>query len=359
MTVHAETGERVLFVSPSFLKSVAGFTPRESAKILELLWEHSVRPEYTVRFKWNPGDIAFWDNRSTSHLAPTRHFPIRLRPPVVSHHAGGRAAGRRRWQAVPVDRGYADPIGGGGTAHDGGGVAPGPSHSEPDAGNATPASRLLAWDQTYPDRSRIDPQGAPNVRFGFYLPTRGPTATREGVLALAREGERLGLHSAMIADHIVFPTESESVYPSRWIAGVPAPATHSNLLHPRRGGGRDGEAAPCHLRADLPYRNPVLTAKMVASLDVLSGGRVTLGIGVGWLREEFEALDGPDSAAAAPSRMNGSLCYSNSSGASRPPASSAGTIVYSDIRAEPFPCSTVPADVAAITAPHSSFRATR
>ena len=44
----------------------------------------------------------------------------------------------------------------------------------------------------------------------------------------------------------------------------------------------------------LPYRNPVLTAKMVASLDVLSGGRVTLGVGVGWLKEEFEALDSPD-----------------------------------------------------------------
>ena len=49
---------------------MAGFTPRESAKILELLWEHAVRPEYTVRFKWNPGDIAFWDNRATAHLAP-------------------------------------------------------------------------------------------------------------------------------------------------------------------------------------------------------------------------------------------------------------------------------------------------
>ena len=47
----------------------------------------------------------------------------------------------------------------------------------------------------------------------------------------------------------------------------------------------------------LPYRNPVLTAKMVASLDVLSGGRVTLGVGVGWLKEEFEALDAPDFAA--------------------------------------------------------------
>src|SRR5499427_8238384 len=44
----------------------------------------------------------------------------------------------------------------------------------------------------------------------------------------------------------------------------------------------------------LPYRNPVLTAKMVASLDVLSGGRVTLGVGVGWLKEEFEALNSPD-----------------------------------------------------------------
>ena len=74
MTVHAETGERVLFISPSFLKSVVGLTPREGAKILEILWEHAVRPEYTVRFKWNAGDIAFWDNRSTAHLAPRDIF---------------------------------------------------------------------------------------------------------------------------------------------------------------------------------------------------------------------------------------------------------------------------------------------
>src|SRR5690242_7734836 len=51
VTVHPETGERVLFVSPSFLKSIVGMTPRESQKILELLWEHVARPEYTVRFK--------------------------------------------------------------------------------------------------------------------------------------------------------------------------------------------------------------------------------------------------------------------------------------------------------------------
>ena len=74
VTVHPETGERMLFVSPSFLKSIVGLTPRESMKILEILWEHVVRPEYTVRFKWNPGDIAFWDNRSTAHLAPRDIF---------------------------------------------------------------------------------------------------------------------------------------------------------------------------------------------------------------------------------------------------------------------------------------------
>jgi alpha-ketoglutarate-dependent taurine dioxygenase len=72
--VHPETGERVLFVSPSFLKTIVGLTARESEVMLDLLWEHVVRPEYTVRFKWEAGDIAMWDNRATSHLAPTDIF---------------------------------------------------------------------------------------------------------------------------------------------------------------------------------------------------------------------------------------------------------------------------------------------
>ncbi len=71
VTVHPETGERVLFVSPDFLKSIVGLTPRESQGLLELLWEHAVRSEFTVRFKWEPGSVAFWDNRATAHLAPS------------------------------------------------------------------------------------------------------------------------------------------------------------------------------------------------------------------------------------------------------------------------------------------------
>lgn len=74
--VHPETGERALYVSPSFLKSLVGFSPRESQQILELLWEHVVRPEFTVRFKWEPGSVAFWDNRATAHLAPADFFDL-------------------------------------------------------------------------------------------------------------------------------------------------------------------------------------------------------------------------------------------------------------------------------------------
>jgi alpha-ketoglutarate-dependent sulfate ester dioxygenase len=72
--VHPETGERLLFVSPSFLKSIVGLSPRESQVLLEFLWEHIVRQEFTCRFRWEPGSVAFWDNRATAHLAPRDIF---------------------------------------------------------------------------------------------------------------------------------------------------------------------------------------------------------------------------------------------------------------------------------------------
>ena len=70
----AESKERVLYVSPAFLKSIVGLTARESQQLLEFLFEHAVRPEFVVRFRWNAGDIAMWDNRATAHLAPEDIF---------------------------------------------------------------------------------------------------------------------------------------------------------------------------------------------------------------------------------------------------------------------------------------------
>ena len=72
--VHPETGERALFVSPSFTarnNDIIGFSPKQSQRILDLFYEQISRPEFTVRFRWQPGDVAFWDNRSTAHLAPS------------------------------------------------------------------------------------------------------------------------------------------------------------------------------------------------------------------------------------------------------------------------------------------------
>lgn len=74
--VHPETGERVLYISPDFIDSIVGLKPAESDKLLELLFEQSIRPEYTVRFRWEGGSLAFWDNRSTAHLAPSDIFDV-------------------------------------------------------------------------------------------------------------------------------------------------------------------------------------------------------------------------------------------------------------------------------------------
>ncbi len=68
--VHPETGERVLFVSPGFTSHIIGLSQKESDSLLELFFDQITKPAYTVRFRWNPGDIAFWDNRATAHLAP-------------------------------------------------------------------------------------------------------------------------------------------------------------------------------------------------------------------------------------------------------------------------------------------------
>jgi alpha-ketoglutarate-dependent taurine dioxygenase len=69
--VHPETGEKALYVNPGFTQYISGVSPHESRRLLGLFFEELGRPEYTVRFKWEPGSIAFWDNRSAVHLAPS------------------------------------------------------------------------------------------------------------------------------------------------------------------------------------------------------------------------------------------------------------------------------------------------
>ncbi|MFR9753859.1 TauD/TfdA dioxygenase family protein [Nocardia sp. 004] len=66
--VHPETDEKALFVSPSRTSHILGMSRVESRRLLDLLYEQITRPEYTVRFRWAPGSVAFWDNRCTAHI---------------------------------------------------------------------------------------------------------------------------------------------------------------------------------------------------------------------------------------------------------------------------------------------------
>jgi taurine dioxygenase len=64
---HPETGRKSLFVNVAHTAGIRGMAPEESAPLLEFLFRHQIKPEFTCRFVWTPGALAFWDNRSTQH----------------------------------------------------------------------------------------------------------------------------------------------------------------------------------------------------------------------------------------------------------------------------------------------------
>ncbi len=66
---HPDTGRLVLYVNPGHTLGFEGWSPRESRALLRFLYDHVARPEFTCRFRWREGDVAFWDNRCTWHYA--------------------------------------------------------------------------------------------------------------------------------------------------------------------------------------------------------------------------------------------------------------------------------------------------
>jgi taurine dioxygenase len=64
---HPETGRKALYVNGGHALRLAGMSEEESAGLLEYLFHHQVRPEFTCRFRWEPGSLVFWDNRCALH----------------------------------------------------------------------------------------------------------------------------------------------------------------------------------------------------------------------------------------------------------------------------------------------------
>jgi probable F420-dependent oxidoreductase len=132
--------------------------------------------------------------------------------------------------------------------------------------------------------------------FGVHLPHMGREASGPVLRKFASELERLDVHSAWVSDHVCWPASLESQYPYSDDGSFPAPNDLawldpiSTLTY----------IAACTERLRLgtsvlilPYRLPVVTAKQLATLDVVSDGRLILGAGVGWMAEEAAVLGMP------------------------------------------------------------------
>ncbi len=140
------------------------------------------------------------------------------------------------------------------------------------------------------------------IHFGFSLQGRGVLAGREAITRLARRADALGYDSIWVTDRMLIPVESHSAYPysptgafplgpdEPWLEPLTA-VTYLASITERINVGTSVLV--------IPYRNPVFTAKALATADYLSGGRVILGAGVGWWREEFTALGIPFEDRAA------------------------------------------------------------
>src|SRR5947207_3155591 len=134
------------------------------------------------------------------------------------------------------------------------------------------------------------------MQFGFNLPNTGALAAPDNVVRIAREGETLGYDYLTVTDHVVLPDMAEPGYPY----------SESGAFYSRDSAYRHEmltlaaylAAVTAKLRVVLavmvvPHRPAVLAAKMLSTIDVLSGGRLVVGIGAGWLRAEFDAVVGP------------------------------------------------------------------
>src|SRR5262249_8422271 len=131
------------------------------------------------------------------------------------------------------------------------------------------------------------------MEFGFSLPSRGQAATMQNMRLLAQHVEALGLDSVWVSDHIIVPRHIDSFYPYDPDGRFPSPPDqdyYEPLPALAFRAACTARVRPGPSVLTLPYRNALLTAKMVSTLDALAGGRVILGVGVGWMEEEFVAL---------------------------------------------------------------------
>lgn len=132
--------------------------------------------------------------------------------------------------------------------------------------------------------------------FGYGAPTRPPLSTAANTRLIAAKAEEVGLSYVSIADHIFPPSDGKDAYPYTADGSTPWDDSGNVLECLTLASYIAGATRKLRLVTGvmvLPLRNPLVTAKVLASIDVLSEGRLVVGCGAGWEREEFEVLGAP------------------------------------------------------------------
>jgi probable F420-dependent oxidoreductase len=134
------------------------------------------------------------------------------------------------------------------------------------------------------------------MHIGFSAPTAGPLSALDPLVRLCAGAEEAGLAYATFSDHVVIPTEISSPYPYSATGEFVNAGTgerNEQLIELAFVAARTSKLKLVTSVMVVPHRPAVLAAKQLATIDVLSGGRVILGIGAGWMKEEFEAISAP------------------------------------------------------------------
>lgn len=134
------------------------------------------------------------------------------------------------------------------------------------------------------------------MKFGLMFANTGPFGKPEGLTHLAQNAENVGVESLWTVEHVAVPVGYQSQYPYSGDGKMPGPENSpipDPLIWLTYAAAVTKEIRLATGILILPQRHPIYTAKELATLDVLSGGRVTCGIGIGWLEEEFTSLGIP------------------------------------------------------------------
>jgi probable F420-dependent oxidoreductase len=130
--------------------------------------------------------------------------------------------------------------------------------------------------------------------FGLHLPSSSPGVKPADLVQFVQQAEALGFYCVTVADHVIVPNNISIPYPYTVDGKYPGSGYHLETLTTMSFLAGATERIRFVTSVMIaPYRNPIITAKMLASLDVLSHGRVIVGLGVGWMKEEFETLKAP------------------------------------------------------------------